>query len=94
MGMSGNAMRQSIDCLAAIAAIAVTCRPVISPAAIQELPAALKASALAPFDALVDWMETAYGGPIDPGQAQGLVQPPTRVGKGNFVRAASGQTMI
>lgn len=67
-GMLGDAMRQSIGYLAAIAAIAVTYRPVISPAAIQELPTALKASALAPFDALVDWMETAYGGPIDPGK--------------------------
>ena len=61
-------MRQSINYLTAIAAIAVTYRPVISTAAIQELPAALKPSALAPFDALVDWMEAAYGGPIDPGK--------------------------
>ncbi len=67
-GMSGDAMRQSIGYLAAIAAIAVTYRPVSSPTAIHELPAALKASALAPFDALVDWMEAAYGGPIDPGK--------------------------
>lgn len=66
--LSGEAMRQSIGYLAAIAAIAVTYRPVISPAAIHELPAALKASALAPFDALVDWMEAVYSGPIDPGK--------------------------
>ncbi len=59
-------MRQSIGYVAAIAAIAVTYRPVISPAAIQELPGALKASALVPFDVLVDWMEAVYGGPIDP----------------------------
>jgi hypothetical protein len=63
-------MRQSIGYLAVIAAFAVTYRPVISPAAIQELPAALKASALAPLDALVDWMEAAYGGPIDPSKTR------------------------
>jgi len=57
-------MRQSISYLAAIAVIAISCRPAISRAAIVEWPRVLKKPALAPIDAFVDWLEAAYGGPI------------------------------
>jgi hypothetical protein len=57
-------MRQSIGYLAAIAVIAISYRPAISPAAMVEWPRALKKPALAPIDAFVDWLEAAYGGPI------------------------------
>jgi hypothetical protein len=62
--VSGDTMRQSISYLAAIAVIAISYRSTISPAAILELPRALKRPALAPIDAFVDWLEAAYGGPI------------------------------
>ena len=62
-------MRQSISHLAAIAVIAASYRPAISRAAILEFPSAVKTPALAPFDAFVDWLEAAYGGPIDAGKA-------------------------
>ena len=58
-------MRQSASYLAAIAVIAVSYRTTISPAAIFELPRALKKSVLAPIEAFVDWLEASYGGPID-----------------------------
>jgi hypothetical protein len=59
-------MRQSASYLAALAMIAVSYRTTISAAAIFELPRTLKAPALAPIDAFVDWLEAAYGGPIGP----------------------------
>src|SRR5215470_18893005 len=62
--VSGDTMRQSISYLAAIAVIAISCRPAISRAAIVEWPRVLKKPALAPIDAFVDWLEAAYGGPI------------------------------
>ena len=58
-------MRQSISYLAAIATLAIAYRSTISPAAIGALPRTLKASALAPIEALVDWIESAYGGPLE-----------------------------
>jgi hypothetical protein len=65
--MSGDTMRQSISYLAALTLIAVSYRPVISPAAVLESSGALKTRTLRPIDALVDWLEAAYGGPIDSG---------------------------
>jgi hypothetical protein len=58
-------MRQSISYLAAIAVVAVSYRPVISLAAVLESPGALKTRSLRPIDAFVDWLEAAYGGPLD-----------------------------
>jgi hypothetical protein len=55
-------MRQSISYLAAIAAIAVSYRGAMSPATILDLQRALT---LAPIDTFVDWLEAAYGGPIE-----------------------------
>jgi hypothetical protein len=58
-------MRQSVSYLAAIATLAIAYSSTISPVAILELPRRLKAPALAPIEALVDWIESAYGGPLE-----------------------------
>jgi hypothetical protein len=68
--MSGDTVRQSFSYLAAIALIAACYRPAASPAAILELSGSFKAPALSPIDALVDWLEAAYGGPIDAGNSR------------------------
>jgi hypothetical protein len=61
-------MRHSLSYLAALAVVAVSCRPLISPAAVLESSSALETRSLRSIDALVDWLEAAYGGPIDPGR--------------------------
>jgi hypothetical protein len=57
-------MRQYVAYLATVATLAIAYRSTISPAAIVELPRKLKAP-LAPIETFVDWLEAAYGGPIE-----------------------------
>jgi hypothetical protein len=67
--MSGDTMRQSLSYLGAVALIAVSYRPATLSATILESSEALKSRSLGPIEALVDWLEAAYGGPIDPGKS-------------------------
>ena len=62
-------MRQSAAYLATVAMLAIAYRSTITPAAMLELPRRFRAPALAPIDALVDWLEAAYGGPIEKSDA-------------------------
>jgi hypothetical protein len=68
-------MRRTANALAMAMMIAASCWATISQAAFFELPRALKAhlnrisvdtSALAPIEVMINWLEAAYGGPIDP----------------------------
>jgi len=58
-------MRQSLSYLATVATLAIAYRSAISPAAVVTWPRRLTTPALAPIEAFVDWLEAAYGGPLD-----------------------------
>src|SRR5262249_836975 len=65
VGCRGGTMRQSLSYLATVATLAIAYRSAISPAAIVTWPRRLTTPALAPIEAFVDWLEAAYGGPLD-----------------------------